>query len=338
MNLKNKNILITGGTGSFGQNFLKELLNKNLNKIIIFSRDELKQYNLKKKYSKNRNYKKIRFFLGDIRDEERLNLAFKGVDIVIHAAALKQVDTAEYNPTEFIKTNILGSQNVMSAASKNNVKKVIALSTDKASSPINLYGATKLCSDKLFIAANFFLGQKIFTVVRYGNVEGSRGSVIPLFLNQKNKSHLNITDNEMTRFSLSLKKSVDLIFWTIKHSVGGEIIVPKIPSYRILDLAKAINKNCKINIIGIRPGEKIHEEMISEHESMNTLELKNKYIILPRFNDGPHKFNIKKTENYYYKKHQAKKIYNKFTYSSKTNQKFLTIKELKKIIADIEIN
>ena len=187
MNLKNKNILITGGTGSFGQNFLGELLKKNLNKIIIFSRDELKQYNLKKKYSKNKNYNKIRFFLGDIRDEERLNLAFKGVDIVIHAAALKQVDTAEYNPTEFIKTNILGSQNVMSAAAKNNVKKVIALSTDKASSPTNLYGATKLCSDKLFVAANFFLGQKIFTVVRYGNVEGSRGSVIPLFISQKNK-------------------------------------------------------------------------------------------------------------------------------------------------------
>ena len=338
MNLKNKNILITGGTGSFGQNFLGELLKKNLNKIIIFSRDELKQYNLKKKYSKNKNYNKIRFFLGDIRDEERLNLAFKGVDIVIHAAALKQVDTAEYNPTEFIKTNILGSQNVMSAAAKNNVKKVIALSTDKASSPTNLYGATKLCSDKLFVAANFFLGQKIFTVVRYGNVEGSRGSVIPLFISQKNKNYLSITNKEMTRFSLSLKKSVDLIFWTIKNSVGGEIIIPKIPSYRILDLAKAINQNCKIKIVGIRPGEKIHEEMISEHESRNTIELKDKYIVLPKFIDGPHEFNIKKMENYYYKKHHAITIKNSFVYSSQTNQKFLTMKELKKIITVLEQN
>ena len=338
MNLKNKNILITGGTGSFGQNFLGELLKKNLNKIIIFSRDELKQYNLKKKYSKNKNYNKIRFFLGDIRDEERLNLAFKGVDIVIHAAALKQVDTAEYNPTEFIKTNILGSQNVMSAAAKNNVKKVIALSTDKASSPVNLYGATKLCSDKLFVSANFFLGQKIFTVVRYGNVEGSRGSVIPLFISQKNKNYLSITDKKMTRFSLSLKKSIDLIFWTIKNSVGGEIIIPKIPSYRILDLAKAINQNCKIKIIGIRPGEKIHEEMISEYESRNTIELKDKYIVLPKFIDGPHEFNTKKMEDYYHKKHHAKKIKNSFVYSSQTNQKFLTTKELKKIITVLEQN
>ena len=340
--LNNKTILVTGGTGSFGAKFTSEVLKKypRIKKLIIFSRDELKQHTLREKYSKHKNSKKLRFFLGDIRDQERLDLAFKNVDIVVHAAALKQVDTAEYNPTEFIKTNILGSQNVMYAAEKNNVKKVIALSTDKASSPINLYGATKLCSDKLFISGNFFLGKRIFSVVRYGNVEGSRGSVIPLFINQKNNNYLSVTDERMTRFSLSLKNSVDLVLWTIKNSIGGEIVVPKIPSYRILDLAKAVNldNKIKIKIVGARPGEKIHEEMISEHESMNTLELKDKFIILPNFNDSHHQFDVKKIERYYYKKFFAKKNKNSFIYNSGTNSNFLTIKQLIKTISLLNQN
>jgi len=340
MDLNKKNILITGGTGSFGQVFIGELLKKNVNKIIVYSRDELKQSVLKEKYVTHKNFRKLRFFIGDVRDEERLNLAFKNVDIVIHAAALKQVDTAEYNPTEFIKTNILGSQNVMHAAEKNNVKKVIALSTDKASSPINLYGATKLCSDKLFISANFFLGKRIFSVVRYGNVEGSRGSVMPLFINQKKNNYLNVTDERMTRFSLSLENSVNLVLWTIKNSIGGEIVVPKIPSYRILDLAKAVNSDnkIKIKIIGTRPGEKIHEEMISEYESLNTLELKDKFIILPKFNDRHYKFDVKKMETYYYKKFFAKKNNNSFVYDSGSNNNFLTIKQLIKTISLLKKN
>ena len=251
MNLNNKTILITGGTGSFGENFTKYLINNHaeLKKLIIFSRDELKQYELKKKFIKNKFFSKLRFFLGDVRDSSRLLLAFNNVDIVIHAAALKQVDTAEYNPSEFIKTNILGAQNIIEAAFYNNVSKIIALSTDKASSPINLYGATKLCSDKLFTSANHFLGQKKFSVVRYGNVAGSRGSVMPYFLSQKNKNSLNITDKNMTRFNISLKDSIALVMWSIKNAFGGEIVVPKIPSYKIIDLAKAINDKAKINII-----------------------------------------------------------------------------------------
>ena len=278
MNLNNKTILITGGTGSFGENFTEYLLNKHaeLKKLIIFSRDELKQHELKKKFIKNKFFSKLRFFLGDVRDASRLLLAFNNVDIVIHAAALKQVDTAEYNPSEFIKTNILGAQNIFEAAFYNNVSKIIALSTDKASSPINLYGATKLCSDKLFTSANHFLGQKKFSVVRYGNVAGSRGSVIPYFLSQKNKNSLNITDKNMTRFNISIKDSIALVMWSIKNAFGGEIVVPKIPSYKIIDLAKAVNEKAKINIIGIREGEKIHEEMISENESLSAIDIGDK--------------------------------------------------------------
>ena len=240
MNLNNKTILITGGTGSFGKNFTSYLLKNhtNLKKIIVFSRDELKQYEMKKYYINNKFFHKLRFFLGDIRDYNRLLIAFNNVDIVIHAAALKQVDTAEYNPGEFIKTNILGSQNVIEAAFYNNVLKIIALSTDKASSPINLYGATKLCSDKLFTSANHFFGQRKFSVVRYGNVAGSRGSVIPLFLSQKNKSVFNVTNKDMTRFNISMKDSIALVMWSIKNSFGGEIVVPKLPSYRLVDLVK----------------------------------------------------------------------------------------------------
>ena len=329
MNLNNKTILITGGTGSFGENFTEYLLNKHaeLKKLIIFSRDELKQHELKKKFIKNKFFSKLRFFLGDVRDASRLLLAFNNVDIVIHAAALKQVDTAEYNPSEFIKTNILGAQNIIEAAFYNNVSKIIALSTDKASSPINLYGATKLCSDKLFTSANHFLGQKKFSVVRYGNVAGSRGSVIPYFLSQKNKNSLNITDKNMTRFNISIKDSIALVMWSIKNAFGGEIVVPKIPSYKIIDLAKAVNEKAKINIIGIREGEKIHEEMISENESLSAIDIGDKYIILP--------YNRKMIQNYYLKKFKDKKIKKSFNYNSGSNPKFLNITELKNIIKKI---
>ena len=330
MNLNNKTLLITGGTGSFGKNFTQYLLNNHpeLKKIIIFSRDELKQYEMKKKYTKNKFFHKLRFFLGDIRDSARLMMAFNGVDIIIHAAALKQVDTAEYNPTEFIKTNIIGGQNIIEAAFYNNVSKVIALSTDKASSPVNLYGATKLCSDKLFISANHFLGKKKFSIVRYGNVAGSRGSVMPFFLSRKDKNSIDITNKNMTRFNISLKDSINLIMWTIKNSFGGEIIVPKIPSYRIIDLAKAVNDKAKINIIGIREGEKIHEEMISENESINSLDIGDKYIILPH--------NKKKIKNYYLKKFKVKKIKKGLSYNSGSNLKFLSITELKNILKKID--
>ena len=326
MNLNNKTILITGGTGSFGKNFTSYLLKNhtNLKKIIVFSRDELKQYEMKKYYINNKFFHKLRFFLGDIRDYNRLLIAFNNVDIVIHAAALKQVDTAEYNPGEFIKTNILGSQNVIEAAFYNNVLKIIALSTDKASSPINLYGATKLCSDKLFTSANHFFGQRKFSVVRYGNVAGSRGSVIPLFLSQKNKSVFNVTNKDMTRFNISMKDSIALVMWSIKNSFGGEIVVPKLPSYRLVDLVKAINEKAKINIIGIREGEKIHEEMISDNESLNVLDIGNKYIILP--------YDKKLIMSYYLKKFKAKINKKVFNYNSGTNKRFLKLAELKNII------
>ena len=326
MNLNNKTILITGGTGSFGKNFTSYLLKNhtNLKKIIVFSRDELKQYEMKKYYVNNKFFHKLRFFLGDIRDYNRLLIAFNNVDIVIHAAALKQVDTAEYNPGEFIKTNILGSQNVIEAAFYNNVLKIIALSTDKASSPINLYGATKLCSDKLFTSANHFFGQRKFSVVRYGNVAGSRGSVIPLFLSQKNKSVFNVTNKDMTRFNISMKDSIALVMWSIKNSFGGEIVVPKLPSYRLVDLVKAINEKAKINIIGIREGEKIHEEMISDNESLNVLDIGNKYIILP--------YDKKLIMSYYLKKFKAKMNKKVFNYNSGTNKRFLKLAELKDII------
>jgi UDP-N-acetylglucosamine 4,6-dehydratase (inverting) len=330
--LENKTILITGGTGSFGKAFLNYLLEneKLLKKIIIFSRDEWKQYELKKKLFHHKEFKKIRFFIGDVRDKSRLDLAFKNVDIVIHAAALKQVDTAEYNPTEFIWTNIIGAQNVVECSHKNNVKKTIALSTDKASSPINLYGATKLCSDKLFVAANNFLGSGIFSVVRYGNVEGSRGSIMPLLLDQDKKDcDFTLTSNDMTRFSINLNRSIETVIWTIKNSIGGEIVIPKIPSYKIIDLANAINKNRKIKIIGIRPGEKKHEEMLSENESINSIETPKYFLILPFFN-------IINAKKYYLKKFHGKKVHENFRYSSDTNKFFLQPHQIKEIIKNLE--
>ena len=319
MNLNNKTILITGGTGSFGKSFIEQIIKKHkgIKKLIIFSRDELKQFNLSKKYS-DEKYKFLRFFIGDVRDYKRLDWALKEVDIVIHAAALKQVPAAEYNPIEAIKTNILGAQNVIEASLNNNVKKVIALSTDKASSPVNLYGATKLCSDKLFIAANNFKGGKkiSFSVVRYGNIFGSRGSVIHSFLSQKKKDNvLKITDLAMTRFLLSVDKGVDLVIWSISNSFGGEIIIPKIPSIKIIDLAKIIAPKSKIKVIGVRPGEKIHEELISTHESRNCFNLKDKYVILDPLNISLNKF---------YKSKGAKIVKNNFIYDSSSNKQYLS--------------
>jgi len=323
---KSQNILITGGTGSFGKKFIQKVLDKKLsNRIVVFSRDELKQYNLSKKLSSD----KIRFFIGDVRDKNRLNAAMENIDIVIHAAAMKHVDISEYNPMEAIQTNVLGAQNVIDASLNNNVKKVIALSTDKASSPINLYGATKLTSDKLFVAANNFKGPKDikFSVVRYGNVMGSRGSVIPLFLNQKKNNFFTITDKRMTRFNITLSEGVKFVLSCLKIMKGGEIFVPKIPSYKILDLAKAISLKSKIKIIGIRPGEKIHEEMISSEESINAVEYKNFYVIVPNS-----KFNLINKDKYMKIFKEGKKVEDNFNYSSKNNTKFLKVKELSKLI------
>ncbi len=321
------NILITGGTGSFGKKFLDKILQKknNFRKIIVFSRDEYKQHILKKKFSNNQNFKKLRFFLGDVRDKDRLNIALRDVDIVIHAAALKQVDSAEYNPTEYVKTNVIGSQNIIECSIQNDIKKVIALSTDKASSPINLYGATKLCSDKLFVAANFYSGKNIFSVVRYGNVFGSRGSVVEVFNNRKNKKIISITDKSMTRFNITLNESIDMVLWCLKNSYGGEIFVPKIKSYKILDLARAFSNDAKIKFIGIRPGEKINEELISKSESRTTIDLGKYYAILPD------------SKNFVKNKYKnKKKVPKNFSYTSDKNS-FLSISDLKNLIKNEEI-
>jgi|TARA_B100001057_G_scaffold501258_1_gene622753 UDP-N-acetylglucosamine 4,6-dehydratase/5-epimerase len=317
---KNKSILITGGTGSFGKNFVNFLLKKNFfSKIIIFSRDELKQFEMKTYF---KNDKRLRFFIGDIRDYERLKLAFENVDFVIHAAALKQVDTGEYNPVEFIKTNIIGSQNVVQAAFDKRVKKVIALSTDKASSPINLYGATKLCSDKLFCLANnmFSASKTNYSVVRYGNVMMSRGSIIPIFKEVKNNIY-KITDPKMTRFNISMNKAIELVIWSLKYTLGGEIVIPNIKSYKILDLVKSFSSNPKINIIGIRRGEKIDEEMISSNESRSCFVVGDKFILSSDYY----------LHYTYYKKNFKIKKFDKEFYRSNQNQ-FLSPKEIKSLI------
>ncbi len=326
--LANKSILITGGTGSFGSNLLKYLLKqkKQPKRIIILSRDELKQFELSKIYNEQK-HKNVRYFLGDIRDKQRLKYALVDVDYVIHAAALKHVPIAEYNPTEFIQTNIIGSQNIIEACIENGVKKVVALSTDKASSPINLYGATKLCADKLFISANSIVGKKEtrFTVVRYGNVAGSRGSVIPKFLEKKESQILDITHKDMTRFNITLNEGILTVLWALKNSFGSEIIVPKLPSFSIIELAKSICENCKLNFVGIRPGEKKHEEMISFEESRHTIDIKDKYVIFQQ--------NNLKQIDYYKKKFNGKLIKNLFSYNSKDNKNFLNKRDLKKLIS-----
>lgn len=328
---KNKTILITGATGSFGRSFLEYFLKKyhNIKKIIIFSRDELKQFQMQSEIEK-KFLPKLRFFLGDIRDKDRLELAFENVDIVVHAAALKQVPAAEYNPFEFIKTNILGTQNIIDAALKKNVKNVIALSTDKAVEPVNLYGATKLCLEKLIISANNISGNKNikFSVVRYGNVFGSRGSVYPFFKKMIKEKYFPITNRNMTRFNMTLKESVQFVSWSLLNNIGGEIFVPKLISYKIIDLAKAIDPAKKIKIIGIRPGEKINETLISESELTNVYDLGRYYAI---FNNPPLKI-LKKIKIKNLKRVNIKK------YSSNSNTKFLKNSELKKIIFNFENN
>ncbi len=329
--LNNKTVLITGGTGSFGKAFVYTVLKNypKIKKLIVFSRDELKQHEMSKQID-IKKYPSIRFFLGDVRDRERLNRALKKVDVVIHAAALKQVPAAEYNPTEFIKTNVIGAQNVIEAAIDNSVEKVIALSTDKAAAPINLYGATKLCSDKLFTAANNYSGKKknIFSVVRYGNVWASRGSVVPEFVKVSKNPKLSvpITDTNMTRFSITLQKGVEMVLWTIKNAKGGEIFVPKIPSYKIMDLAKSICPKNKIKVIGIRPGEKLHEELITKSDSELTVDLEKYYAILPN------------TSVYlnYLKNPKVKKIKKNFSYNSKENSKFLSVSDLNKFLKKLK--
>ena len=320
-------ILITGGTGSFGKAFVQEILSRwpNISRLVIFSRDELKQFEMAQIFSEYQ-YKGMRYFLGDVRDLQRLRRAFENVDIVIHAAALKQVPTAEYNPMECIKTNVLGAQNIIEAAFDMGVKKVVALSTDKAAAPVNLYGATKLCSDKLFIAANNIKGNRdlSFSVVRYGNVMGSRGSVIPFFLKQRQTGVIPITDPAMTRFNISLEEGVAMVIWAIENGLGGELLVPKIPSYRITDLAEAIAPDCEHRVVGIRPGEKIHEEMITTADSFTTVDMGIYYAILPAQDQE----NI----DQYCHLMQAKPVDPGFSYNSGTNKHFLTIEELRQLI------
>jgi UDP-N-acetylglucosamine 4,6-dehydratase (inverting) len=326
--LNNKSILITGGTGSFGKAFVKTVLERypDIKRLVIFSRDELKQYEMEQVFSRSA-YPAMRYFIGDVRDGDRLRRAMEQIEIVIHAAALKQVPAAEYNPFECIKTNIMGAQNLVEACLDTpSVRKIVALSTDKAAAPINLYGATKLCSDKLFIAANTIKGGRDirFTVVRYGNVMGSRGSVIPFFLEKRKTGVLPITDPAMTRFNISLQEGVDMVLWTIEHGKGGELFVPKIPSYRITDLAEAIGPDCEHPIIGIRPGEKIHEEMITASDSYSTVDLGQYFAILP--------ITGKLSPQHYCEQNGCKMVAPGFAYNSGTNPDFLTIEQLREQI------
>ncbi len=324
-----KSILVTGGTGSFGKTFVKRILTHfpEVERLAVFSRDELKQFEMAQEFSTEK-YQQLRYFIGDVRDEARLLRAFENIDVVVHAAALKQVPTAEYNPMECIKTNVMGAENVINAALKAGVKRVVALSTDKAAAPINLYGASKLCSDKLFVAANNFRGNRDinFSVVRYGNVIGSRGSVMPFFLNKRTSGTLPITHEEMTRFNISLEEGVDLVLYAMHNAWGGEIFVPKIPSYRIMDVAEAIAPGAKHEIIGIRPGEKLHEEMITEMDSFNTLELDKYYVIAPSVPLWSH--------DEYLKKFGGKKVKQGFKYNSGENPEFMTVEQIRSAIRE----
>jgi UDP-N-acetylglucosamine 4,6-dehydratase (inverting) len=324
---KNKTILITGGTGSFGNAFIDYFVKKKIEfkKIVIFSRDEFKQHEMQKKYDQ-KSLDKIRFFLGDIRDKDRLKLAFKDIDIVIHAAALKQVPAAEYNPIEFIKTNIIGAKNITETALDTNVESVVSLSTDKACAPINLYGATKLCADKLFISSNNIRGKRKikFSVVRYGNVFGSRGSVIPEFNKQKKEGKLKITEKNMTRFNIFMEDAIKMVLWTEKNTKGGEIVVPKLKSFKITDLAKVIAPNLKVTFTGIRPGEKIHETLITQNENLESVENEKYYMII----------SDKNLREKYIKKLKYKKFPSNYDYSSNNEKHILSIQELKKLLSN----
>jgi len=326
MNWQTSTVLITGGTGSFGKKFTEIMLRDyRPKKLIVFSRDELKQFEMRHLFPEER-HRNLRFFIGDVRDRDRLYRAFDGVDVVIHAAALKQVPTAEYNPLEVIRTNILGAANVIDAAIDRNVTHVLALSTDKAASPINLYGATKLCSDKLFVAGNSYVGEHStrFGVVRYGNVVGSRGSVVPFFLKMRDSGRLPITDERMTRFWITLDQGVEFVIGCVERMEGGELFVPKIPSMRIVDLARAIAPDCTLDFVGIRPGEKIHEVMITEDDSRNTVEFDAYYAILPLFKGM--------TVDGYIKRHGGQRCPEGFRFGSDTNTRWVTREELRRMI------
>lgn len=327
--LNGKSILITGGTGSFGKAFTKIVLERwpNIKRLVIFSRDEQKQYDMSQDFP-HAQYPMIRFFIGDVRDADRLKRAMKGIEYVIHAAAMKHVPIAEYNPMECVKTNILGAENIINACLDSDVKKVVALSTDKAAAPINLYGATKLASDKLFIAANNIKGWNpiTFSVVRYGNVMGSNGSVIPFFLKKRGNGILPITDPNMTRFNITLEDGVDMVLHALETAWGGELFVPKIPSYKILDVAEAIGPDCEKPVIGIRPGEKIHEEMITQSDSFYTYDLGKYYAILP---SSP-RWNVEEFKS----KFKAKKVPLGFRYNSGENDQWVNVEALRKLIKE----
>lgn len=327
--LSGKALLLTGGTGSFGRAFTASVLQRypDIKRLVIYSRDELKQFEMSQVFSDSA-YPGLRYFIGDIRDKDRLRRALEGIDVVVHAAALKQVPVAEYNPFECIKTNVLGAQNLIEACLDTGVESVVALSTDKAAAPINLYGATKLASDKLFTAANNITGSRNlrFSVVRYGNVMGSRGSVVPFFLARRGSGVLPITDPEMTRFNITLQEGVDMVLWSMENAIGGEIFVPKIPSYRILDVAEAVGPECEKPIIGIRPGEKIHEEMITTSDSFYTIDLGDYYAILPSAGT---------TSPAEYVTHTGgTPVQPGFSYNSGTNERFLTMEELRTLIRE----
>lgn len=329
--LDGKSILVTGGTGSFGKKFIATVLKEyHPRRVVIYSRDELKQFEMQNMEPFRSHAVQLRFFIGDVRDAARLKMAMEGIEVVVHAAALKQVPACEYNPFEAIKTNILGAQNVIDSALACGVKHVVALSTDKAAAPINLYGATKLASDKLFVAANNTKGSRDikFSVVRYGNVMGSRGSVIPFFLKKKAEGVLPITDKRMTRFNITLAEGVELVLFALKHQWGGEIFVPKIPSYRIEDVAKAIAPECKLEYVGIRPGEKLHEEMITMTDALNSVEFEKYFVILPSVPTwNVEQFIAESQEK------TGKRCVFGFSYNSGTNKVFLTVEQLQNLIA-----
>jgi UDP-N-acetylglucosamine 4,6-dehydratase (inverting) len=327
--LHGTSILVTGGTGSFGRKFVETVLTDcpEIERLVVFSRDELKQFEMAQQFPPDR-FRQIRYFIGDVRDRDRLDRALEGIDIVVHAAALKQVPACEYNPFEAIKTNIMGAQNVIEAAIDKGVKKVVALSTDKAAAPINLYGATKLCSDKLFVAANNFAGRHDlkFSVVRYGNVMGSRGSVIPFFLKKRAEGVLPITDERMTRFNITLEEGVALVLYALKNMWGGEIFVPKIPSYRIMDVAEAIAPCCRKESVGIRPGEKLHEEMITATDALITLEFENHFVILPSLPT----WDVEEFKGAF----NGEFCRDGFSYNSGTNEEWLSVPQLRTLIRE----